>query len=115
MTRTGWYLLRQRIFCTRIIRHSLNPIWDEKPLFHVREYESTFEVQLTVLNWDSLSSNDHVRDASFRVEELVEDATRRDVRRLGCIRVGGCCCKTSTIVLSWEKITNRDRRPQVQP
>jgi phosphatidylserine decarboxylase len=27
----------KKIFCTRIIRHSLNPIWDEKLHPHVRE------------------------------------------------------------------------------
>jgi len=35
-----------------------------------------FEVQLTVLDWDKLSSNNHVGDASWRVE----GAPRRDER-----------------------------------
>jgi hypothetical protein len=55
----------EKIFCTRIILHSLNPIWDEKLFFHVREYESTFKVQLTVLDWDKLSNNGR----EFKVEE----------------------------------------------
>jgi len=35
-------------------------------------------VQLTVLDWNKLSNNDYVGDASFKVEELVEGAPRRD-------------------------------------
>jgi phosphatidylserine decarboxylase len=44
VTRTGWDIdpfvvicFGNEIFCTRIIRHPLNPIWDEKLLFPVRE------------------------------------------------------------------------------
>ncbi|KAJ7471350.1 hypothetical protein B0H11DRAFT_2434066 [Mycena galericulata] len=48
-------------------RHSLNPVWDEKLLFHVR---------LTVLDWDKLPSNDYIGEAAFNVRELVADAPR---------------------------------------
>jgi phosphatidylserine decarboxylase len=41
-------------------------------------YESTFKVQLTVLDWDKLSSNDHVGDAGFMVADLIADAPQRD-------------------------------------
>jgi phosphatidylserine decarboxylase len=85
VTRTGWDMdpfvvisFGKKVFRTRIIRHSLNPVWDEKLLFHVREYETTFKVQLTVLDWDKLSSNDHVGDASFMVSELLADAPQMD-------------------------------------
>src|SRR5579859_6453523 len=68
----------KKVFRTRVIRHSLNPVWDEKLLFHVRTYESSFDVRLTVLDWDKLSSNDYVGDASFSVSELVADAPQID-------------------------------------
>ena len=68
----------KKVFRTRVIRHSLNPNWDEKMLFHVRRYESSFQVQLTVLDWDKLSSNDHVGDASFTVSELLSNAPKKD-------------------------------------
>ena len=68
----------KKVFRTRVIRHSLNPTWDEKLLFHVRAYESAFNVQLTVLDWDKLSSNDHVGDAGFMVADLIADAPQRD-------------------------------------
>ena len=68
----------KKVFRTRVIRHSLNPQWDEKMLFHVRRYETSFKVQLTVLDWDKLSSNDHVGDASFDVAKLMADAPKKD-------------------------------------
>ncbi len=68
----------KKVFRTRVIRHSLNPQWDEKMLFHVRRYETSFKIQLTVLDWDKLSSNDHVGDASFDVATLLQDAPKKD-------------------------------------
>jgi len=83
--RTGWDMdpfvivsFGKRVFRTRIIRHSLNPVWDEKLLFHVRKYERSFSVQLTVLDWDKLSSNDHVGDAAVTIAELAENVPKKD-------------------------------------
>ncbi|KAL4264791.1 Phosphatidylserine decarboxylase proenzyme 2 [Pleurotus pulmonarius] len=85
MTRTGWDMdpfvvisFGKKVFRTRVIRHSLNPVWDEKLLFHVRRYETSFKVQLSILDWDKLSSNDHVGDASFDVSDLIEGAPQPD-------------------------------------
>lgn len=68
----------KKVFRTRVIRHSRNPVWDEKLLFHVRRYETTFKVLLTVLDWDKLSSNDYIGEASFDVSELVASAPQPD-------------------------------------
>ena len=68
----------KKVFRTRVIRHSLNPVWDEKLLFHVRRYETAFQVQLTILDWDKLTSNDHIGDANFSVKDLVDCAPQRD-------------------------------------
>ncbi|KAI0337278.1 hypothetical protein BDW22DRAFT_969139 [Trametopsis cervina] len=85
MTRTGWDMdpfvvvsFGKKVFRTRVIRHSLNPTWDEKLLFHVRRYETTFNLQLAVLDWDKLSSNDHIGDASLPLKELLENAPKKD-------------------------------------
>ncbi|OSC96707.1 hypothetical protein PYCCODRAFT_1472429 [Trametes coccinea BRFM310] len=85
MTRMGWDMdpfvvvsFGKKVFRTRVIRHSLNPQWDEKMLFHVRRYETTFKIQLTVLDWDKLSSNDHVGDASLDVARLLANAPKKD-------------------------------------
>ncbi|THV04718.1 hypothetical protein K435DRAFT_774272 [Dendrothele bispora CBS 962.96] len=81
MTRTGWDMdpfvvisFGKKVFRTRVIRHSLNPVWDEKLLFHVRRYETTFKVQLSVLDWDKISSNDYICDTMFDVKDLIEQA-----------------------------------------
>ncbi|KAJ7253579.1 phosphatidylserine decarboxylase-domain-containing protein [Mycena rebaudengoi] len=55
----------KKVFRTRVIRHSLNPVWDEKMLFHVRRYEIGYEIRLTVLDWDKLSSNDYIGATAF--------------------------------------------------
>jgi phosphatidylserine decarboxylase len=68
----------KKVFRTRVIRHSLNPVWEEKLLFNVRRYESNFEVQFTVLDWDKLSANDHVGDAALNVAELLNQAPKLD-------------------------------------
>lgn len=85
MTRTGFDMdpfvvisFGKKVFRTRVIRHSLNPTWDEKLIFHVRRYETAFNVQFSVLDWDKLSSNDHVGDSFFSLQELLEAAPKPD-------------------------------------
>lgn len=68
----------KKVFRTRVIRHSLNPTWDEKLIFHVRRYESKFKIQFSVLDWDKLSSNDHIGDATLDLTELIRRAPQKD-------------------------------------
>jgi len=85
VTRTGWDMdpfavisFGKKVFRTRVIRHSLNPVWDEKLLFHVRRYESTFNINFAVLDWDKLSSNDHVGDLQFPLSQLLTSVPKPD-------------------------------------
>ncbi|KAF8969310.1 hypothetical protein BDZ97DRAFT_1794922 [Flammula alnicola] len=80
MTRMGWDMdpfvvisFGKKVVHTHAIQHSRNPVWDEKLLFRVRRYETSFKTQLTVLDWDKLSSNDHTSGVYFGVGELVEN------------------------------------------
>lgn len=68
----------KKVFRTRVIRHSLNPTWDEKLLFHVRRYEANFELHFTILDWDKLSGNDHVGETSFNLTKLLDKAPKKD-------------------------------------
>jgi phosphatidylserine decarboxylase len=68
----------KKVFRTRVIRHSRNPVWDEKLLFHVRKYKTSYKVLLTVLDWDKLSSNDHIGDVALDVKELIDNAPLPD-------------------------------------
>jgi phosphatidylserine decarboxylase len=45
----------KKVFRTRVIRHQLNPTWDEKLLFHVRNNENAYTIQFAVLDWDKVS------------------------------------------------------------
>lgn len=74
VTRTSWDMdpfvvcsFGKKVFRTRVIRHSLNPIFEEKLLFQVRRYETSFRVQLSVHDWDKLTSNDYIGDTGFWV------------------------------------------------
>ncbi|KAF8518218.1 phosphatidylserine decarboxylase-domain-containing protein [Gautieria morchelliformis] len=85
LTRLGWDMdpfvvvsFGKKVFRTRVIRHSLNPTWDEKLLFHVRRYESNFKVHFTILDWDKLSGNDHVGDATIDLTDLLDRAPKKD-------------------------------------
>jgi len=68
----------KKVFRTRVIRHSLNPQWEEKLLFHVRKHEEAFEVKFAVLDWDKLTGNDHVAEATLPLQELMVSAPQAD-------------------------------------
>ncbi|KAG8922083.1 hypothetical protein FRC02_012151, partial [Tulasnella sp. 418] len=85
MTRTGWDMdpcavisFGKKVFRTRVIRHSTEPKWDEKLLFHVRRYEAGFKINFTILDWDKLSSNDLVGEVSLDLKDLMEDVPKPD-------------------------------------
>jgi Ca2+-dependent lipid-binding protein len=63
--------------CADLARR-LNPTWDEKMLFHVRQYEDTFSIQFALLDWDKVSGNDFIGSSTIPLSELVEDAPRPD-------------------------------------
>ncbi|KAF9486650.1 hypothetical protein BDN71DRAFT_1594824, partial [Pleurotus eryngii] len=99
MTRTGWDM------DSCVIRHSLNPVWDEKLLFHVRRYETAFKVQLSILDWDKYSSNDHVGD-------LIEGAPQLDPNTglYATIGAEGHPMKEYKLPLATEKDVAREAR-----
>ncbi|KDN39916.1 hypothetical protein K437DRAFT_258852 [Tilletiaria anomala UBC 951] len=68
----------QKIFRTRVVRHSLNPVWDEKLLFHVRRHESGFMAKFAIYDWDRMSSHDFVGGTELQISELVELAPKPD-------------------------------------
>ncbi|KAG8905906.1 hypothetical protein FRB99_007986 [Tulasnella sp. 403] len=85
MTRTGWDMdpfcvisFGKKVFRTRVIRHSLNPVWNEKLLFHVHRLETNFKVEFRVLDWDKLSGNDQIGNVSFDLPELVANVPQPD-------------------------------------
>jgi hypothetical protein len=72
----------RKVFRTRVIRHNLNPTWDEKLFFHVRRTEAQWVVAFGVYDWDKLSANDHVGDVSVPLEQLLGTTIQPDERGL---------------------------------
>ncbi len=72
----------QKIFRTRVVRHSLNPVWDEKLLFHVRRHEAGFKAKFAVYDWDRMSSHDFVGGAEIDVAKLIDLAPKPDPQGL---------------------------------
>ena len=68
----------QKVFRTRVIRHSLNPTWEEKLLFHVRRHETNYTVRFSVLDWDKVSGNDMIGTCTLPLNKLMDDAPRPD-------------------------------------
>lgn len=83
--RVGWDMdpfvvisFGKKVFRTRVIRHSLNPTWDEKLLFHVHEHETAYTMQMAVLDWDKVSGNDMVGTCTLPLSELIALAPKPD-------------------------------------
>ena len=66
----------QKIFRTRVVRHCINPVWDEKLLFHVRRHEAGFKAKFAVYDWDRMSSHDFVGGAELDVGQLIDMAPK---------------------------------------
>ena len=50
------------------------PGWDENVLFHVRKYETTSNLQLTIQDWGKPSSNDYIGDVTFDMKRVLKNA-----------------------------------------
>ncbi|GAA6057046.1 hypothetical protein JCM3770_005225 [Rhodotorula araucariae] len=72
----------KKIFRTRVIRHSLNPVWQERLWFHVGEAETHWTIGFTVSDWDKISGNDHVGDVAVPLEQLLGTSIQHDARGL---------------------------------
>ncbi|KAK4046935.1 phosphatidylserine decarboxylase [Microbotryomycetes sp. JL201] len=72
----------RRVFRTRVIRHSLNPIWQERLFFHVRQAEVGWTIAFNVHDWDKVSSNDHVGDVVVPLSDLLGSTIKADDRGL---------------------------------
>ncbi|PWN29324.1 hypothetical protein BDZ90DRAFT_212390, partial [Jaminaea rosea] len=68
----------QKIFRTRVLRHTLNPTWDEKLLFHVRQHELNYMCKMSIYDWDKLTANDHVGSCELSIAALIGAAPKAD-------------------------------------
>ncbi|MCJ1311793.1 phosphatidylserine decarboxylase [Agyrium rufum] len=70
--------LGRKTYRTRVIRHNLNPVFDEKMVFQVLRYEQNYSISLTVVDRDKLSGNDFIGTANFPMSTLINSAPQPD-------------------------------------
>ncbi|KAL8650827.1 MAG: hypothetical protein Q9210_003596 [Variospora velana] len=85
MTRTSFDMdpfvvasLGRKTFRTRVIRHNLNPVFEEKMVFQVMRYEQNYSMSFSVVDRDKLSGNDFVGTASLALPEIISQAPDAD-------------------------------------
>lgn len=64
--------LGRKTIRTRVIRHNLNPVFDEKMVFQVMKHEQYYSFSFTVMDRDKLSGNDFVASANFPLQTLIQ-------------------------------------------
>ncbi|KAI8988405.1 phosphatidylserine decarboxylase-domain-containing protein [Mycotypha africana] len=79
MTRTGFDMdpfviisYGTSTFRTRAIRHSLNPVWNEKLFFHVRNTEENYKIKFAIYDKDKFSNNDFVASQEITIADIIQ-------------------------------------------
>jgi phosphatidylserine decarboxylase len=70
--------LGRKTFRTRVIRHNLNPIFDEKMVFQVMRHEQQYSLSLSIVDRDKLSGNDFIGKADFPLSTIILAAPEPD-------------------------------------
>lgn len=63
--------LGKKTYRTRVVKHNLNPIFEEKLVFQVLRHETNYSLNFTVIDRDKLSGNDFVGTANFPLQTAV--------------------------------------------
>ena len=81
MTRTSFDMdpfvvasLGKKTYRTRVIRHNLNPVFNEKMIFQVLRHEQAYSISYTVMDRDKLSGNDFIASAVLPLKEILDTA-----------------------------------------
>lgn len=70
--------LGKKTYRTRVIRHNLNPIFDERMIFQVLRHEQSYSLSFAIIDRDKLSGNDFVGTTSFALPEIIAAAPEAD-------------------------------------
>ncbi|KAF2432424.1 phosphatidylserine decarboxylase proenzyme [Tothia fuscella] len=70
--------LGRKTYRTRVIRHSLNPVYDEKLVFQVLKHETNYSLSFTIVDRDKFSGNDYIGVTNFPLEQVVSLAPQAD-------------------------------------
>ncbi|PHH73605.1 hypothetical protein CDD82_5367 [Ophiocordyceps australis] len=72
--------LGKKTYRTRRVRHNLNPVFNEKMIFHVAAHEQAYSFAFTVIDHDKYSGNDFIASCSFPLQELLDKAPKPDAQ-----------------------------------
>jgi len=70
--------LGRKVLRTKVIRHNLNPVYNEKMVFQIMRQETGYSLTFTVIDRDKLSGNDFVASTSFPVPKMIQAAPGHD-------------------------------------
>ncbi|KAF2153917.1 hypothetical protein K461DRAFT_224077 [Myriangium duriaei CBS 260.36] len=62
--------LGKKTYRTRVIRHNLNPVFEEKLVFQVLRHEINYSLNFTVIDRDKLSGNDFVGSVNLPLDQV---------------------------------------------
>lgn len=68
--------LGKKTYRTRVIRHSLNPVYNEKMIFQVLRHEQAYSLSFTVVDRDKLSGNDFIAASSIPLSDITDTAPK---------------------------------------
>jgi phosphatidylserine decarboxylase len=66
--------LGKKTYRTRVIRHNLNPVFNEKMVFQVLRREQTYSLSFTIIDRDKLSGNDFIASAVLPLTDITDTA-----------------------------------------
>ncbi|GFF33781.1 phosphatidylserine decarboxylase proenzyme 3 [Aspergillus udagawae] len=70
--------LGRKTLRTPVVRHNLNPVYNEKMVFQVMKHEQSYTISFTVMDRDKFSGNDFVASAGFPLQTLIQAAPEAD-------------------------------------
>lgn len=59
-------------FRTRAIRHNLNPTWNEKLFFRVRNTQENYKIKFAIYDKDKFSGNDFVASQEISIADIIQ-------------------------------------------
>lgn len=71
--------LGRKTYRTRVIRHNLNPVFEEKMVFQLMRHEQNYHLSFSVVDRDTLSGNDFVGTANLALPTVIDTAPEADM------------------------------------